>query len=429
MNPRRIVILNDRSAALGGATSLALLSARLLSEAGHEVVYVTGDDGTQAELPSSVELIALGGRPLLELPALARTAKGLWNRDAHALVCKVIREFAGPETVFHLHGWAQVLSPSVMGALARVEDSLVIHAHDFFHACPNGTYFDFVDGEVCTRKPMSAGCFAANCDKRSYAQKLFRTARMAVKKTALDLGSTRALIAMIHPYMADHLARAGISRDRMRVVRNPVRPFVRDRVQAEKNREVFFIGRIEHEKGADLAISVAIEAGRPIRVIGEGSDRERLAAQYPQVQWEGWKSHEQIAQLISKARGLVMPSRLPEPFGLVALEALQSGVPLVAFADSFIGREAAERGCAFLAADRKPGSLADAIGTLDDDEAVARASRRAFEDTSDLSTIHESWLERLLELYREVLSADRAPSSDSPASTIPLSRTKEAISQ
>lgn len=428
MTPRRIVILNDRSAALGGATSLALLSARLLSEAGHEVVYVTGDDGAQAELPPSVELVTLGGRPLLELPALTRTVKGLWNREAQTLVSKVVRDFASTDTVFHLHGWAQILSPSVIGALARVEDRLVIHAHDFFHACPNGTYFDFVAGEVCARMPMGAGCIATNCDKRSYAQKLFRTARMAAKNAALDLGHSRALVAMIHPLMADHLARAGIARNRMRVVRNPVTPFLPHRVGAEDNREVFFIGRIEHEKGADLAIAAAIEADRPIRVIGEGSDRERLAAQYPQVRWEGWKSHEQIARLISKARGLIMPSRLPEPFGLVALEALQSGVPLIAFADSFIGREAETRSCAFLAADRRHGSLVDAVRTLDDDEIVARASRSAFEGTRDLSTTSESWRDQLLELYREILSADRASSEGLPQRRVSLDRTKEAIS-
>ena len=410
MNPSRIVILNDASRANGGATTLALLSAQLLSEAGHKVVYVSGDSAESAELPANVEVLALGGSPLLELPFAERVRKGLYNRAAHELVEQAIASFDGPDVVYHLHGWAQILSPSVLHALKRVEDRLVIHAHDFFHACPNGTYFNFREEAVCNLQPMSLQCIGTNCDKRSMLQKNFRVARMALKQRLFDLGMTRALVAIIHPFMADWLQKAGVAEDRIRVVRNPVRPFRTDRVAAEANSELFFIGRVETEKGAELAAEAAHDAGRRLRVIGDGSDRQRLSRKFPDIAWEGWCSHSQIADLIGSARGLVMPSRLPEPFGLVALEALQCGVPLVAFGDSFVGQEAATLGCAFLADDRRPGSLAKAIKQLDDDEVVKQASWTAFEQTGSLSNSHESWRDELLKLYRELVctSADKA---------------------
>lgn len=403
MTPQRIIILNDASKAAGGATSLAVLSARLLAEAGHEVVYVTGDAGDCAELPANVQLIALSGRPLLALPFAQRVGKGLYNGAAHDLVAEVIRRFDGPNTVYHLHGWSQILSPSVLHALSRVEDRLVIHAHDFFHACPNGTYFNFRKESLCHLRPMSLDCATTNCDKRSVAEKAFRLARMAVKRRLLDLGRTRAVIAIIHPFMREWLQKADIAGDRIRVVRNPVQPFRATRVEAEGNHDLFFIGRVETEKGVDLAIEAARRAGRQLRVIGDGSERVRLAEKHPDIAWEGWCSHARIAQLIGSARGLLMPSRLPEPFGLVALEALQSGVPLIAFADSFVGCEAAELGCAFLAPDRQAGSLAAAVRRLDDDEVVRRASQIAFEHAGELCLSHAGWRDALLEIYRELL--------------------------
>jgi glycosyltransferase involved in cell wall biosynthesis len=403
MNPARIIILNDTSKALGGATALALLSARLISQAGYEVVYVTGDSGDAAELPSEVEVVALGGNPLLELPFAQRVEKGLYNRAAHALVEQVIEKFDGPDVVYHLHGWAQILSPSVLRALSIVESRLVIHAHDFFHACPNGTFFNFRQERVCDLQPMSLSCMTTNCDKRSASQKVFRLARMAVKQRLFHLSKTKAIVAIIHPFMSEWLQRAGISEHQTRVVRNPVKPFRTTRVAAERNSDLFFIGRVEPEKGVELAAEAAHQAGRRLRVIGDGSDRMRLAQKFPDVIWEGWCSHEQIAALISSARSLIMPSRLPEPFGLVALEALQSGVPLIAFSDSFVAREAATLGCAFLAADRRAGSLAKAIRMLDDDETVRRASHTAFERTGDLSCTHEGWCDELLGIYRELL--------------------------
>lgn len=408
MTPDRIVIVNDASRAAGGATALALLSARLFAQSGYEVVYVTGDSGEAHELPADVEIVALGGRPLLSLPLVERIGKGLYNAAAYDFVRRVVRKFDGPNVVYHLHGWAQILSPSVLRALSIVEGRLVIHAHDFFHACPNGTYFNFRRESVCTLRPMSVACMSTNCDKRSISQKAFRLTRMVVKKHLLDLGKTDALVAVIHPFMGDWMQKAGIAQDRIRVVRNPVKPFRTIRVEAEQNSDLFFIGRVEPEKGAELAAEAAHQAGRNLRVIGDGSDRPRLAEKFPDIVWEGWCSHAQIAQLVGSARGLIMPSRLPEPFGLVALEALQCGVPLVAFADSFVAREAAELGCAFLAADRQAGSLAKAVQMLDDDASVKRASHTAFDSAMALSCTYDGWRDELLSLYEELLRTVRS---------------------
>lgn len=416
MTPNRIVIINDQSKALGGATSLALLSARGFAAAGHDVVYLTGDSGEQAELPANVEIIALNGKPLLQMSLAERMAKGLYNSEAHDLVQRTVRQFDAPGTVFHLHGWAQILSPAALAALAPVQDRLLIHAHDFFHACPNGTFFDFDKGTICNLKPLGVNCLTTACDKRNFAHKAFRVSRMLLKQRLLDLRNTKALIAIIHPYMADWFARAAIDPGRLRVARNPVTPFLPERVQAEHNSEMIFIGRVELEKGVDLAIEAAHGAGRRIRVIGEGVERQRLAALYPDVIWDGWSSHERIAELVTRARGLIMPSRLPEPFGLVALEALQSGIPLVAFPDSFVASEAAQLGCAFLAKDRQAGSLTAAVSQLDDDMAVKRASEIAFTQTQMLSATRESWLERLMELYGELLVEARSPQVSVPQS-------------
>lgn len=409
MTPARIVIINDSTHAAGGATSLALKSAQLLSDAGHQVTFVTGDEGSRESLPETVDVVALGGKSLLDLPIRQRIPKGLYNLQASRFVRRVISELDSPDVVYHLHGWAQTLSPSILAPLWKVQDRLVIHAHDFFHACPNGTYFNFQTESVCHLKPLSSQCLRTNCDKRSASQKAFRTVRMLLKNQILDMGNTRALVAVIHPFMTDWMARAGIDDAQVRVVRNPVQPFRSDRVKAEANSDLFFIGRLEPEKGAELAAQAARSAGRRLRVIGDGSERKRLEAQYPEFVWEGWRSHAEIAQLIVHARGLIMPSRLPEPFGLVSLEAIHSGVPLIAFADSFVAREAADLGCAFVASERRPEALGAAVRALDEDYVVERASKVAFTQARDLSNSPEQWRDQLLSLYGELLISSQAP--------------------
>lgn len=403
MIPSRIVIINDRSLAAGGATALALLSARLFSEAGYDVTYITGDDGCEADLPAAVELVTLGQKPLLQRSMASRVGHGLYNPAARRLLEREIARLDGPRVVYHLHGWAQILSPSVFAALGPVESRLVIHAHDFFMACPTGTFFDFATQQVCERSPLTPGCLAASCDKRSALQKAFRVSRFVVRKRLFAGSLSPAAIAVIHPAMVPYLERSDLSADRLHVVRNPARTFRTSRVRAEDNDEIFFIGRVSREKGPRLAAQAARLAGRKLRLIGDGREREELAVEFPEVAFEGWLEHEEIAQRIGKARAIVMPSFMPEPFGLVALEALQSGVPLVAFSDSFIAREAERLGCAFLAGDRQPETLAAAIARLDDDTVVEQASRRAFDASPSLTCTEEQWRDQLHQLYVDLL--------------------------
>jgi glycosyltransferase involved in cell wall biosynthesis len=396
-----VVIVNDRSEALGGATSLALLSARLLHAAGLRVVYVTGDGGDKCDLPEGIRLVCLGGRSMLEQAFPQRVFDGLHNAAAFRLIRQAIAEHDSPTTVYHLHGWAQTLSPAAFEALAPVAHRMVVSAHDFSLVCPNGSYFNFQTEQVCGLTPLGPACLGTHCDKRNRVDKAFRVLRIIRRRILMNLSKTDALIALIHPSMADWFVRAGAGRDRLRVLRNPVTPFRRSRVCAEQNSDLFFIGRLQPEKGAALAAEAARAAGRRLRVIGDGPERGILAAKFPNVVLEGWREHDEIADMIVEARALLMPSRLPEPFGLVALEALQSGVPLVAFSDSFVAREAASEGAAALAAERSVPALEAAIRSLDDDSVARAASVAAFEGCRDFSTTPERWCSDMIALYDE----------------------------
>ena len=114
-----------------------------------------------------------------------------------------------------------------------------------------------------------------------------------------------------------------------------------------------------------------------------------------------------------------MPSLLPEPFGLVAVEALQSGIPLVAFEHSPIAQEAEGLKCGFTASALNAKSLADALRNLDDDVVVKSASKRAFDLAHSLTCTEIEWRDQLLTLYRALLTGAKNASLDS--ATKPLS--------
>lgn len=399
----RVVIISDRSSRIGGAEIMALMSAEQMAAADVPVTFITGDDGADFPLDrAKVELIALGDTAPEEGGYIWKSATGLYNRRARALISRFIAQRDSPDTVYHLHNWSKILSPSIFLALRDVTSRLFISAHDYAMVCPTLSYSDMKSGGACQLTPLSRACLLSACDRRSRLHKVWRVARLIERRAFIDLAATRTSIGVIHPDMVEYFSRGGVPVERLRVVRNPVEAYSATRVRAEANADLFFIGRVVFEKGVDLAAEAARMVGRRLRVIGDGPMREPLQQRYPEVVFEGWRSHAEIGRLIGEARALVLPSRLPETFTLVAHEAMRSGVPVVAFSDVDC-QEAAAIGAAVTVPPREASSLADGLRRLDDDEAAARMSQLAFDNAHLFSNTAATWREAMLDCYAELL--------------------------
>lgn len=406
MRPGRVVIINDSSVARGGATGLAVLLAEKLAGLGLRVAYVCGDAGENPALAKAgVDIIALGASRLLSHGAKAAVT-GIENAGAFRMIRRVIAEHDGPDTVYHLHGWAQILSPAVFRALRPVAARTVIHAHDFFLACPNGAFTVYPTGTVCGAVPLGRQCITTRCDKRSGAQKAWRLVRHAALRRAFRPGDGWSAIAMIHPAMAPYLMRGGYPEAMLRTARNPVIPFTSERVRAEENSRVFYVGRLEPDKGVRLLARAAEAAGVEMTIIGEGPLREAMEAEHPGFRFEGWSSKAEIGALIRDARALVMPSISPEPFGLVAAEASLSGVPVVVSSSALLSREIAQKGIGLACDVRDAAAFAAALRRICDmnREDARTISEAAFSGRAGLALTPEAWVDRLLGLYGEALA-------------------------
>ena len=171
------------------------------------------------------------------------------------------------------------------------------------------------------------------------------------------------------------------------------------------NGPLLFLGRFSPGKGADRAIEAALGAGRPLILAGKidpqdepfVAERVRPRIDGDRVRYVGEADAEMKRTLFAEASALLFPIDWDEPFGLVMVEALSAGTPVIGFRCASVP-EVIEDGFTGFVVDDVAG-MVEAIGRLGEiDRRVCRAeAERRFtveRMVDDVEAMYRTVLER-----------------------------------
>lgn len=320
----RLALLTDDWRPTGGVVRHVRLVAPALAAAGHDVLVVHAGDprDSEAPLPAGVTVQAI--------PGALRDQSAPANRAAVDRVCLALAAFRAD--LAHIHACTNFLVEDAVRT--RVPTIKTVHTLD---VCPSGTRFHYATGKVC-RHDTGLLCVPRQAYLRCTLSKRppvwWRGYRYAT--TMESRLRTYGHVVVASAFVKQLLVRSGVSADRVTVI--PYFTPAPASTTAASGRSILFVGRVTPEKGLDLLLDALAHVAGPWRltVVGDGLALPAIRRRVEHAGWSdrvtlrGWLDGRALTEAYQQAAVVVVPSRWPEPFGIVGLEAMAQARPVVA---------------------------------------------------------------------------------------------------
>jgi glycosyltransferase involved in cell wall biosynthesis len=319
MTKRAVLFVHNRYQERGGEDAVFEAEASLLEANGHRVGRLVFDNRDLPEAPSAVDALRLG-------------AATVWSRPARRRLKQALAELA-PEVV-HFHNTFPQVSPAAYSVCHDAGAAVVQTLHNYRLVCANGLlYRDGAPCEECVGRRVALPALRHACYRGSRAQTGAVVSMLALHRLRGTWGKDVDVYIAPSQFLRDKLIEGGLSAERIAVKPNFLEPDPGPKTCAGDY--ALFVGRLTPSKGVETLLDAYRRRDDlpPLHVVGDGelsSAVEDAAHRDDRIVYRGRLGREGVMAEMGGAACLVFPSRLYESFGLVAIEAMASGVPVVA---------------------------------------------------------------------------------------------------
>lgn len=403
MNVRNVIVVCDYGYVEGGAARIACETALALSARGLKVTFFCAVGPVSEELKNStVDVCCLEQQDILqEKNRIKGVLRGLSNRKAKNAFNHLLKKFDPQNTVIHVHTWTKGVSSVIFKVAHKNKFKVFITVHDYFLICPNGGLFNYKTSKICEHKPMSIKCITCNCDARSYSHKVFRVLRQKRQNRNVRRNKNISYIFISDFSKREFLKRYNkIPQENQFFLSNMISfPTERERVVCENNNTYLFIGGITEVKGIRIFCKAVTEAKVNAIVIGQGILKKELEDQYPNIDFIGWKTKEEMIPYLNQTRCLVFPSIWYECSPLTPLEVMSMGIPVICSDLNAASEQLKDGKDGLIFNGNDVNDLVKVLEQSGNDELIARLSKEAFKSFNDRDFSQDKYVCDLISIF------------------------------
>jgi glycosyltransferase involved in cell wall biosynthesis len=329
----KILFMNTFSTVHGGAERLLFDTSTELIARGHDVSMVIARDDRRSKnpefWPSRINRYYV---PELVLPFTDRyTYTEMRRTDQYQDAKRYLQDILNIESpdLIHVHNFPCI---EVLGDL-EVGAPMVRTIHSYENQCENHLK-RLPNGSICTH-PLGDACR----DLCGY-EKSFKAVRVRAENSFMKKRFSRLLA--ISSYVKEVLITNGFPGEKISVLPNFTRLNYKP-IDVVEEDVVLYVGRLTPEKGLLELIDSLKLAKTKTKLLIVGKDgalgqsdfqekvMRRAADAGIDIEVEGWLVGDKLRLAYARAKVIAFSSVWPEPFGLVGIEAMSQGKPVVAF--------------------------------------------------------------------------------------------------
>jgi len=315
---KSVLIVHNYYKIPGGEDTVVANEKKMLEENGHKVYfYFRRND--ELDTMSSIKI----------------ARKAVFNFSTFKEVRRLIKE--NKIDLVHVHNTLSLISPSVFYAARSMKVPVVQTIHNFRMLCPNALLYR--DGHIC-EECINHGLGCA-IKYACYHNNVFQTITIVLNMKIHRLTGIYSKINYI--CLTDFNKRKLLSMKQLDEKQVFVKPNLAKEVSAfrckETKNQFIYVGRLDRYKGIRILLKAwkkyeEIGGTSKLIICGIGTEENWCksfikAHKTKQVIMKGFISNDDILQLISTSKALIMPTQLYEGFPMSIIEAYSVGTPVI----------------------------------------------------------------------------------------------------
>lgn len=258
-------------------------------------------------------------------------------------LAEAIKQFNPDVAIIHKVSDANL----IVEVTASIPTLMFVHDHDL--TCPRRHKYTIGSNVPCERS-VGIGCITSLCVvEKAPAEnlipvRLFEGYKRQQSQHRASRGAAGFIVGS--QAMRQELIQSGIAAQKISVL-PPIPKSIAniEPVPLSDAPEILYVGQVIRGKGVDLLLKAfkKIKLNATLTIVGDGNHLDECVALSEQlgiadrVSFRGWVKHTALNQYYEAAQIVAVPSRWPEPFGMVGIEAMARGRPVVAFDTGGIG--------------------------------------------------------------------------------------------